>query len=111
MAYQTVTPAPLGQAAIGVGVSTLYTVPGATRTFLKDMDICNTTAAAILVSVFLVPLAGVAGTGNALMYTQTVPALSTVQWSGNQILSIGGTIQVQASALGLTITASGGEAT
>lgn len=111
MAYQTVTPNQLGQGAIGVGVSTLYTAAAVTRVFLKDMDICNTTAAAILVSIFLVPAAGVAGTGNALMYTQTVPALSTVQWSGNQILLPGGTIQVQASAVGLTITASGGEAT
>lgn len=111
MAYQTVTPNQLGQAAIGVGVSTLYTVGGATRTFLKDMDICNTTAVAILVSIFLVPAAGTAGTSNALMYNASVPANSTLQWSGSQVLLTGATIQVQGSAAGLTITASGGEAT
>jgi len=58
MAFQTIVPNQLGQAAIGTPVSTLYTVPASTRTFLKDMDICNTTPAPILVSIFIVPSRG-----------------------------------------------------
>lgn len=110
MAFDVITPTKLGQAAITVGVTTLYTVPAATRTLLKDIDIANTTAGALLLRVFLVPSAGVAGTANALFYDISLAANSTTQWVGVQILNAGDTIQIQASALGLTITASGAEA-
>jgi hypothetical protein len=110
MAFQNITPVKFGQAAIGVGVTTLYTVPAATRAFVKDLDIANTTGAPISVRIFLVPLAGTAGTSNALFYDAAVPANTTLQWLGTQILNAGETIQTQASAVGLTITASGGEA-
>ena len=110
MAFSTITPNQLAQAAIGVATSTLYTVPAATRTFVKDMDICNTTASAITVRVHLVPNAGVAGTGNAVLYDASIPAKSTVQWTGTQVISAGATIQASASNTGVTITISGGEA-
>ena len=110
MAFQNITPTKLGQAAIGVGVTTLYTVPASTRTFIKDLDIANTTAGILNVRVFLVPSAGAAATTNALFYDVAVAANSTLQWLGTQILNAGDTIQVQASGAGLTITASGAEA-
>ncbi len=62
------TPKQLGQAAITAGVTTLYTVPGATTTVLKSFDICNTSSTNKLVRVFLVPSAGAAGTDNAILY-------------------------------------------
>ncbi len=111
MPFQNITPVQLGQAAIGIGVTTLYTVPANMRTFLKDLDITNTLGVANTVRVFLVPNAGTAGPANALFYDALVPANSTLQWSGSQILPVGATLQVQAGASGLTITASGGEAT
>jgi hypothetical protein len=110
MAFDVITPTKLGQAAITAAVTTLYTVPAATRTFVKDIDIANTTAGALTVRVFLVPSAGAAATTNALFYDVSMAANSTMQWVGVQILNAGDTIQIQASAGGLTITASGAEA-
>lgn len=110
MAYQNITPTKLGQAAITVGVTTLYTVPASTRTLLKEFSIANTTGAAINARVFLVPAAGVAGTGNAFLYDVPVPANNALQYNGVQVMNAGETIQIQAASAGLTITASGAEA-
>lgn len=111
MAFQNIVPTKLGQAAITAGVTTLYTVPASTRAFLKEFSIANTTAGSINARVFLVPAAGVAGTANALIYDVPVPANTALQYNGLQIMNASETIQVQASGLGLTITASGAEAT
>lgn len=111
MAFQTVTPVKLGQAAITTGVTTLYTVPASTRTFVKDIDICNTSSStSATVTVYLVPSAGTAGTSNMLVPTVIIPPNGMFQWSGNQILNAGDTIQIVASATGCTINAGGGEA-
>ena len=111
MAYQTVTPLQLGQAVATTSAATLYTVPGSTRTYLKNIDIVNTSATSASFDIYLVPSAGTAGVGNALFYQQTVAAKTNVQWSGLQVLSAGATIQIKASATTtFTITASGGEA-
>jgi hypothetical protein len=110
MAFDVITPTKLGQAAITVGVTTLYTVPAATRTLLKELSIANTTAAAINVRVFLVPSAGAAGTDNAFLYDVPVPNNNALQYDGIQVMNAGDTIQIQAAAGGLTITASGAEA-
>lgn len=111
MSFQRITPAKLAQAAITAGTTTIYTVPASTRTLVKDIDICNTTAGALTVNVHLVPSAGSAGTGNALFYGASITANTTLQWTGVQVMNAGDTIQVQGSGLGLTIHASGGEAT
>lgn len=110
MAFDVITPTKLGQAAITTGVTTLYTVPASTRAFVKDIDIANTTNVDANVRVFLVPSAGAAATSNALFYDVIIYKNSTTQWVGVQILNAGDTIQVQASAAGLTITSSGAEA-
>ncbi len=110
MAFDAITPTKLGQAAITVGVTTLYTVPASTRTFLKEFSIANTTAAAINVRVFLVPSAGAAGTANAFLYDVAVPNNNALQYDGIQVMNAGDTIQIQAASAGLTITASGAEA-
>ena len=107
MLYQAITPTKLGQAAIGIATSTLYTVPASTRTFLKDIDIANTTATTITITVYI---GAGATTANALLYQIPVRGNSTLQWAGNQILNAADTIQVVASATGCTISASGGEA-
>jgi hypothetical protein len=110
MAFDVITPTKLGQAAITVGVTTLYTVPASTRTLLKEFSIANTTAAAINVRLFLVPSAGAAGTGNAFLYDVPVPNNNALQYDGIQVMNAGDTIQIQAASAGLTITASGAEA-
>jgi hypothetical protein len=110
MAFQNITPAKLGQAAITTGVTTLYTVPASTRTLLKEFSIANTTGSAINVRVFLVPAAGTAGTGNAFLYDVPVPDANALQYNGVQVMNAGDTIQIQAAGAGLTIVASGAEA-
>jgi hypothetical protein len=110
MAFQNITPTKLGQAAITTGVTTLYTVPASTRTLLKEFSIANTTGADIDVRVFLVPSGGTAGTGNAFLYDVPVPTANALQYNGVQVMTAGETIQIQAAATGLTITASGAEA-
>ena len=110
MAYNDITPTKLGQAAIGTGVTTLYTVPVSTRAFLKDLDFVNTSAGALTYRVFLVPSSGTAGTSNALFYDFPISDKENIQWTGTQILNAGDTIQIQASGAGITVTASGAEA-
>jgi hypothetical protein len=112
MAFQNITGLQLGQAAMTTGYVTIYTTPSnpATRTYVKDITICNTTAGSLNVFVSLVPSGGTAGTSNAIFYSNALPANTTVQWTGSQIMSAGGTIQVKASGTGCTVTVTGGEA-
>jgi hypothetical protein len=110
MAYNNVTPIRLGQAEMTTSYVTIYTTPPNTRTYVKDLDIINTTVAAIGIYVSLVQTGGSAGTSNALFYNTQLPPNTIVQWAGSQVLNEGDTIQVKASASGCTITVSGGEA-
>jgi hypothetical protein len=108
--YQSITPVQICQAAMTTSYVTLYTVPNNVRTYLKDFDIINTTSAIVYIYVSLVPSGDTAGTANAIMYNNALPAYTTMQWNGSQVLESGTTLQVKASAAGCTITASGGEA-
>jgi hypothetical protein len=108
--FQIVTPVQLGQAALTTSFATLYTTPVSTRTYVKQIDICNTTATSIDVSVCFVPSGGTAGTGNALFYIRPLAGYSTLSWTGSQIMNAQGTLQAKASGVGCTLTASGGEA-
>jgi hypothetical protein len=109
--YQNVIPTRLGQAAITAGYTTLYTTPLVTRTYIKNFDISNTTATAVRIYVHIVPVGDLVTTANAVLYYNSLPAYTTMQWTGSQIMNPGDTIQIKASATGCTITASGGEAT
>ena len=111
MAYYDITPTKLAQAAMTTSYATVYTARDNTRVFVKDIDIVNTTAAAINIYVSLVPSGGTAGTSNALFYSNSLPAYTTMQWAGSQILDPEGFISVKASSTGCTITISGAEAT
>ena len=110
MAYQNITPTQLGQAAVTGSIATIYTVPTGFRTFVKDLNICNTTGGALTINVHLVPKSGTAGTDNAILYGTAMGINAVYRWTGVQIMNEGGTIQVKGSATGLTITASGAEA-
>jgi len=107
--FQSITQARLGQIAITTAVATVYTCPASTRTFIKDINVCNTTGGAVTVNVHLVPSGGTADTTNALVYGYSIAATSYWQRTGSQIMNAGDTIQVKASATGTTITISGGE--
>jgi len=110
MAFQNITGIQLGQAEITTSFTTIYTTPATTRTYVKDINICNTTATSLTVSVCLVPSGGTAGVGNALFYEWLLYPRDLYRWQGVQIMNEGDTIQVDASASGATITVSGGEA-
>jgi len=107
MAYQVPTIILLGQAAATTGVTTLYTVPSSSRTFLESIDIVNTNSTTTTFDIYLVPSGGTAGTGNALFYQQTLLAKQNIQWTGLQVLNTAYKIQIKASATGITIIASG----
>jgi len=109
MAYQNITPTRLGQIALTTSYRTVYTVPASTRTFLKDVDICNTNSTGVTVTLCLVPVGSTAGASTAIFYQATIPAYSTLQWTGSQIMNTGDTIQMLASATGVTATLTGGE--
>lgn len=111
MAFDVITPFKLGQSAIGADVSTLYTVPSETRALLKEFNIANTTGGAVNVRVFLVPSSASADVANAFLYDVSIAANGVYRYNGVQVLNAGDTIQVQASAVGLTIMASGAQAT
>ena len=111
MAYQNVVGNRLGQAEMPTSYFTIYTTPRATRTYVKDIDICNTTTGALRFYVHFVPKNGSAGTSNALFYNAPINANTTVQWTGSEILTEGDTIQVKASAAGVSVNITGGEAT
>lgn len=113
MAFDSITPSKLGQAAIATTptLTTVYTVPTLTRTIVKDIDICNTSSvSALTVTVYLVPSGGAAGTSNTLVPGITIAPNAMFQWSGSQIINAGDFIQATGSAAGLTINISGGEA-
>lgn len=105
--FQFVTPVRFAQAAIGTANTLLYTVPPFQAAYLKDIDIPNTTGAAISVTVYM-------GNGtlpaNILIPAVSIPANSIFQWTGTQILNAGDTIVAAASAVGCNIIASGGQA-
>jgi len=121
--FQNIVPKRLAQAAMTRAFASIYTAPVNTRTFVKDMDICNTNASSVTVSVCLVPYTatntvGTPGVNNAILYNVAIPANSTMQWTGSQIMNgpanntqAGDIIAVKASTTGVTITVSGGEAT
>jgi hypothetical protein len=105
-------PKRLGQGAIAVSPGTLlYTVPTSTITTVKDMDIANTTAAALTCLVYFVPSGGSPAAANTVIPNVSIPANTVVKWSGEQILVAGDFIQAIGSAAGITITVSGEEQT
>tara|TARA_B110000908_G_C10234345_1_gene442438 strand:+ start:1586 stop:1924 length:339 start_codon:yes stop_codon:yes gene_type:complete len=111
MAFQGVTPTKLSQDVLTTDYIAIYTVPANTRSYVKDICVCNTSAAGVDISISLVPSEGIPGTSNALYYDFTVEANDTMQWKGSQIMYENDTIQVKASATGCTINIGGGEAT
>lgn len=111
MAFRYITPTKLGRGALATTptLTTVYTVPTLTRTIVKTIDLANTTAGGLTVTVYLVESGGTAGASNTLIPTMAIPANGVIQWTGAQVLNAGDSIQANASASGVTINCSGGE--
>lgn len=111
MAFQSIVGAKLTQVSATTSYTTAYTVPTNSRVYVKDIDLCNTTGSPLNVYVHLVPSGSTAAASNALFYNVAIPAYTTVQWTGSQIINAADTIQVKASATGCAINVTGGIAT
>lgn len=99
----------LAKGAMSTSTSTLYTVNAGYQFTLRDIEICNTTTAPATFTIYLVPAGGTASASNAMFYNAPINGLTTVQWTGQQVLGAGGTIQASASATTVTIMISGGQ--
>ena len=100
----------LGQTAVGTGGGTLiYTVPTGFQADVRDIIISNTTAASIAFTLHLVPSGGSVNANNAMMYAVSIPANTTVHWTGHQMLDATGFIKGIGSASGITVTITGDE--
>ena len=100
----------LAQGAIGTGAGTLlYTVPTGMRTEVMDILIANTTAGSLTCSIHLAPTGVAVGSSNAMFSSVSIPANTTVHWSGIQCLNAGDFIQGIGSAAGLTLNITGDE--
>ena len=108
-----IVPVNMGQKALTTSIQTVYTCGSISTVgklgLIKTIDVTNTTAGALTVSIFLVPVGGSNTASNALYYATPVAANSVLSWRGTHVLSAGGTIQALASGAGLTINAAGGE--
>lgn len=107
--YAYVKGRPLASGAAGTGTySTLYTVPTAQQMAIVDIEICNTSATPATFYISLVPQGGTAGASNALFYAAPINGNTTVQWTGQQVLTAGGFIAAYASASTVTFKIGGG---
>lgn len=111
MAYQNIVGNRLAQAELTTSYAPIYTAPAETRTYIKNIDISNTTGSQIRFFISFVLKNGTAGTANSIFYNVPINAYSTVQWTGSDILTPGDFISAKASAAGVTVTVTGGEAT
>ena len=98
------TPSRLCQKAIGNTSTTLYTSQPDGRTAILDIMVVNTTSAPINLTMYV----GSATAANAFgFYSTSVPAYSSIQWSGFQILNVSESLLAVGSTTGLTATISG----
>lgn len=110
MAY---VPKRLYTGAPGTTITTLYTVPAATKVIVKQIIITNTTATNATISLYLVPnnagAVGTAAVGNAIATAQIIPANSSVHLDLAQVLDAANdTVQaLQGTASALTLVISG----
>lgn len=107
MAFTTVQYIRLFQAAIVAAQTTQYTTPAARQDVIKDMEICNTTAGALTVTVNVVPSGGSASTANQILPAVSIPANQTLHWTGTIVMNAGDFISTAASSTGITMTVSG----
>ena len=91
---------------------TIYTVAAATKTIVRNIVFCNTTAVDIAVRLFAVPDGGSAGVENSLFYNFDIPANLSISKNLYLILDTPGDFLVAyVSAQGVCFTISGAELT
>lgn len=111
------TPERLYEGQPGTTVGTLYTAPGyasgspyqgGATAQSRRMIVCNTTAAAATLTLYIVPSGGSAGVTNLQFNAVSIAAGQTQIFDLQQELNPGDTIQaLQSTASALTVTLSG----
>lgn len=95
-----------GEAGTG-GYVTLYTVPNGTQMAIVDIEVCNTSSSPATFYISLVPAGNIADATNALFYNAPINGNTTVQWTGNQVLTAGSFVAAYASSSDVTIKIGG----
>jgi hypothetical protein len=91
------------QALITTAQVTNYTVPAASQDVLKNIDLTNTSASAVSVTVNIVPSGGSAGSGNMLFGGIVIPANSTMHWTGTKVMNTGDFISTIAGTTNVVV--------
>ena len=98
------TPSRLCQAAIGSTSTTLYTAKSDGKTAILDIMVVNTTSSPLTLTMYI----GSVATANAFgWYSSSIPAYSSMQYNGFQILNQNESLLAVGSATGLSATISG----
>ena len=105
--YSRGTPLSSG-AATTASFENLYTVPTGKQVAIVDMEICNTGTSPATFSICLVPQGEAADASTAVFYDAPIPGNTTVQWTGQQVLLAGGSVQSKASTTAVSIKIGGG---
>ena len=100
------TPSRLCQKAIGSSSTTLYTAQPDGRTVIIDIMVVNTTSAPVSLSMYIGSVADANAFG---WHTSSIPAYSSMQYNGYQILNANESLLAVGSATGLSTTISGVE--
>lgn len=82
-------------------VAALYTTPSNTNTIIDKLTATNTDASnAHMITIFIVPVTQTSGSSNTIILAFSIAAGTTKDFTElqNQIVSAGGSIQIQASA-------------
>ena len=111
----TPTPMRLYQGQPAAAEATIYTAPPYTATvtagataIVKTAVLCNTSAAAATVTLYLVPSGGATGAATAILNSYSVAAGATVLLDLEQYLEAGDFLAaLQGTAASLTVTISG----
>lgn len=97
-----------GPEKIGTAEETLYTAGGSTVAIIRNIHICNTTAAGATIKMSI----GADAAGTRIMSDVRVEAYSMYDWSGFLVLGNSETLRAQSgTADALTVTVSGVEVT
>ena len=87
----------------------LYTAPAGAATIVRSIHVANTTGTAAAITLGLNAAAALVA-ANHFLSALSVPANSTYDWSGFQVVDASGTIRaLQGTASALTMTISGVE--
>jgi hypothetical protein len=108
VAFDVITPKKLVNQELALANETLYTVPENTRVFVKDINITNSNAAAVNITLYLVDSGGSTGVSNALLGNVQILGNDVAQWFGSQVIEAGDTIQGFSDTANVCIKISGG---